>query len=267
MLKKTMAMILLCLPLSCFSHPHTIALTIDDLPFVGEEKNFHLSMIIKALTEQHVPATGFVIAGAVSKNNWPLLHQCREAGLALGNHTMTHANLNKIGAEAYIQDIDAADKRLSPVLSRPKYFRYPYLVMGTGQAKDHVMQYLADKHYHIAPVTIDSKDFVFNQLLLAISEKERRAFLTILKPCYLAFLWQQTLQAEARTRNTPEQAQILLIHSNLLNAYVLPDLITLYRQQGYHFVSLKRALQIHHAPPAVETLPDELNEDPSMMWN
>ncbi|WP_019217216.1 polysaccharide deacetylase family protein [Legionella tunisiensis] len=227
-----------------FAHKRLIAITIDDLPFVGEAKNFHLNMIIDAIKSHEVPATGFIIAGEVSPDNWKMLHKFRDSGLGLGNHTFSHLNLNKVDTEAYIEEIDAADKMLMPVLTEPKFFRYPYLAMSGGTKKDKVLRYLSKNNYHVAPITIDSKDFIFNQLLLDVPQNQRRSFLGALKVAYIDFIWQQTLKAEehARYNHKSDQAQILLIHANLLNAYVLPDIINLYKQNGFTFVSLEDAL-------------------------
>ena len=236
---------LLVLTNASFAHKRELAITIDDLPFVGESKNFHLNMIINAFKANDTPATGFIIAKEVTPQNLPMLHKFHDSGLSLGNHTLSHTNLNNVDANTYIQEIDSADKILSPILTEPKYFRYPYLVMGTGLKKTKVMQYLSSKNYQVAPISIDSKDFVFNQLLLSVPEPERRHFLTVLKPCYLDFIWQQTLKAEEHSRyaHKPNEAQILLIHANLLNAYVLPDIINLYKQNGFNLVSLEDALK------------------------
>lgn len=233
-----------------FAQKRNLAITIDDLPFVGESKNFHLDMIINAIKTNNVPVTGFVIAGEIGTKNWQMLHKFRDAGLGLGNHTLTHKNLNRVDSDSYIQEIEAADKILLPVITEPKYFRYPYLAMSDGSKKEKVLHYLTSKNYQIAPITIDSRDFVFNQLLLAVPENERRGFLSVLKPCYLNFIWQQTLKAEEHNRSAhkTEQAQILLIHANLLNAYVLPDIINLYKQNGFQFVSLGDALESFREP-------------------
>lgn len=249
--KKTLLMIglLLCLTTTVTQAQRLVAITIDDLPFVGESKNFHLNKIIETLKANGVPVTGFVIASEVTENNMPMLQKFRDAGFGVGNHTLTHANLNRMDTQAYIDEIKQADKILKPVLTRPKYFRFPYLVVGQGEKKERVMNYLALKHYHVAPITIDSRDFVFNQLLMSVPEKERRFFMGVLKPCYIDFIWEQTLKAEEHNRviHKPDQPQILLIHANLLNAYALEDIINLYRQNGYHFVSLDDAL--YTAPP------------------
>ncbi|KTD08991.1 polysaccharide deacetylase domain-containing protein [Legionella gratiana] len=227
-----------------------LSITIDDLPFVGEYRNFHLNMMIETMTKEQVPATGFIIASEVRKNNWDILRKFRDAGFGLGNHTLSHANLNKMDAEEYIYEIQKADKILLPVLTEPKYFRYPYLAMSSGRKKEDILCYLAQKNYHVAPITIDSKDFVFNQRLLSVPEINRRAYLDELKPFYLDFIWQQTLRAEEHNQfhHNNDQAQILLIHANLLNAYVLPDIIHLYQQKGYAFVSLENALKTFKSP-------------------
>lgn len=232
-------LLVLASSLSYASHSKSIAITIDDLPFVGEYRNFHLDMLIKTLKEQQVPATGFIIAREVRQENWATLKKFRDAGLGLGNHTYSHANLNKLKTKEYINDIKKADELLMPVMTEPKYFRYPYLAMSSGTKKDKILCYLAENNYQIAPITIDSKDFAFNQRLLSVPEMERREYLKELKPFYIDFIWQQTVKAE---QNKSQHSQILLIHANLLNAYVLPDIINLYKAKGYTFVNLQEAL-------------------------
>jgi peptidoglycan/xylan/chitin deacetylase (PgdA/CDA1 family) len=257
----------------CYSQKRILALTIDDLPFVGESKNFHLNMLLDALKNNNVPATGFIIASEVTPQVEPMLHKFHEAGLGLGNHTFSHLDLNKVNAETYIHEIDSADRLLSSFMTEPKFFRFPYLAEGTGPKKEKIQQFLSAKHYQVAPVSIDSKDFIFNQLLLNVPETERRHFLTVLKPCYLDFIWQQTLKAEEHSRSGrhSDEPQILLIHANLLNAYVLPDIINLYKQNGYNFVSLQHALGISDTTIAKTDTPQEVWTEPSdesfMAWD
>ncbi|CEG58503.1 polysaccharide deacetylase family protein [Legionella fallonii] len=248
------------LPMIGWAQQKTIAITIDDLPFVGEYRNFHLNMIVTAMKEQQVPATGFIIAREVRHDNWEALRKFREAGFGLGNHTLSHANLNKLDINECIHEIKEADSILQPVLTKPKYFRYPYLAMGTGSKKNKILCYLASKNYQVAPITIDSKDFAFNQRLFAVPEINRRAYLDELKPFYLDFIWQQTVKAEEH-RNT-DQAQILLIHANLLNAYVLPDIIKLYKEKGYTFVTLEKALKTFKSPqcPSLQLAKQEIKK-------
>ncbi|MDP3560293.1 MAG: polysaccharide deacetylase family protein [Legionellaceae bacterium] len=229
-----------------------IAITIDDLPLVASKMNTpnnqqrsidRFTKIVDTFKAYHVPATGFVIAGAIEKGQWEFLEQFRQAGLTLGNHTYSHYNLNQMSAENYIADIDRADKILTPIMTEPKYFRYPYLAEGANQeAKQKVFDYLSTHHYQIAPVTIDSKDFEFNEEAYHHPYRSREAYIQSLKPRYLNYIWSQTLRAEKRAKGEPTK-QILLIHANLLNSYLLGDILEMYKNNGYTFISLTEALK------------------------
>lgn len=263
--RKLLLCAILCyLPICSNVHAESkeLAITIDDLPYVGDKKNFHLNMIIDTAKSNQVPLTGFVIAKTVDKSNWETLRKFREAGFNIGNHTLSHVNLNRVTADQYIQDIDDADKILASVMSEPKFFRYPYLAMSKGDKKNKVLGYLSYKNYHVAPITIDSKDFIFNQLLMSVPEANRRGFFTHLKASYLDYIWEQTLLAEEHSRelHKPDRTQILLIHSNLLNAYALADIIQLYRQHGYTLVSLNDALSNTHKPKQMPAKPEVQHE-------
>ncbi len=241
----------------CFAEEKEIAITIDDLPFVGSGTSTPASLkrtqgrfmaIVKALVDNQVPATGFAIGGAVAKNEWDLLETFRNQGFTLGNHTYTHKSLNNMSADKYIADIDHADTVLAPVLTEPKYFRYPYLAEGTGQKKQKVHDYLAAHQYTIAPVTIDSKDYEFNARFYRIPYRKRAENLPAFKKRYLAYIWKQTLRAEKNAKGKNVK-QILLIHANLLNSLCLEDIIELYRKNGYKFISLADALRDNAVQP------------------
>ncbi|KTC77062.1 polysaccharide deacetylase family protein [Legionella brunensis] len=252
---------------SCLAEVHEIAITIDDLPFVAgrmdtpgnqQRTTARFAKILEALVENKVPATGFIIAGAIAKGQMAFLEQFRQAGLMLGNHTYSHYNLNQMSADKYIADIARADKKLASLLSEPKYFRYPYLAEGNKLKKQKVRDYLAANHYIIAPVTVDSLDFRFNEKIYKIPYREREAYIKRLKPQYLAFIWKQTLRAEKRAKGQPVK-QILLIHANILNSYLLGDIIQMYKDHGYNFISLTEALK-NPAPAITFPAPHE-NED------
>lgn len=236
-----------------FAQSREIAITIDDLPFVGsshgnegnlrrEKERF--TKIMDDLVKQQVPATGFVIAGSIEKGQWELLETFHDNGFTIGNHTYSHANLNKTGAEKYIDDIKKADEVLTPLMDKNKYFRYPYLAEGKGQSKQAVQEYLASLNYNIAPVTIDTKDFKFNEQLLSINWRSRASHVNRIKNIYLNYIWQQTLKAEKRNKDKPVK-QILLIHANLINSHAMNDIIQMYKDNGYKFITLDEAMESH----------------------
>ena len=254
-MKKNKPCLTLIAILAMFNNPgfaadREIAITIDDLPFVGtnsyDTSNLTRSQnrfmqIVQSLVDNQVPATGFVIAGSIGKGQWQLLEEFRKNGFELGNHTYSHANLNRISADKYMDEIARADKILAPIMTQPKYFRYPYLAEGKGAVKQEVQDYLATNQYIIAPVTIDSKDYLFNGKLLKISWRERKQHLGEIKRKYLDYIWSQTLLAEKTARNGNTK-QILLIHANLLNSHFLGDVLQMYKKNGYRFISLNEAL-------------------------
>ena len=270
MLKNTLGGFFLMgvLASTCFAEGREIAITIDDLPFVGannknassiKRSNGRIHSIIKTLVDHKIPAIGFIIGGSIAKEQLPLLEQFRAEGFLLGNHTYSHKSLNSTSAENYIEDVDKADKKLTPFMTTPKYFRYPYLAEGKGDKKQQVYSYLAEHQYTIAPVTIDSKDYKFNAQLLAIHWQQRGQNLKQIKARYLAYIWDQTLKAEARSQKNSGKAgkQILLVHANLLNSHFLGDVIDMYQNNGYKFISLADALA-----PAPETKLIEASNDP-----
>jgi peptidoglycan/xylan/chitin deacetylase (PgdA/CDA1 family) len=241
-----------------------IALTIDDLPFVGTNSatkgnlgraHDRFNNILDYLVDAHIPATGFIIANSIASGQWALLESFRDAGFALGNHTYSHANLNSMSSERYIDEIAKADKILARVMTQPKYFRYPYLAEGRGATKHAVQNYLVANQYTIAPVTIDSKDYQFNERLLHIPWRVREQYVSKIKQQYLSYVWKQTLIAEKHAKEG-SGAQILLIHANLLNSHCLGDLIKMYKDNGYQFVTLEQALS-HHATPATGEIDDQ----------
>lgn len=230
---------------------HEIAITIDDLPFVGScngdlkklgREHDRFMKILQALNDNHVPATGFVIANSIEPGQWALLEEFKNDGYIIGNHTYSHANLNTMSADKYIAEIEKSDKILAPLMSPPKYFRYPYLAEGKGEKKQQVQTFLAKDQYIIAPVTIDSKDYRFNAELLAISWRNRAQHLNSFKKRYLNYIWSQTVKAE-KNAHGGEDKQILLIHANYLNSFFLNDIIQMYKQHGYTFISLPEALK------------------------
>ncbi len=255
----------------CFAE-RLIAVTIDDLPFVGansgerglQRTTDRFNNIVNALVENQVPATGFIIGGAIGKGQWELLESFKQQGFSLGNHTYTHISLSRVGAEKYIADLDKADQKLTSIMTTPKYFRYPYLDEGKGENRTQVYDYLSTHQYTIAPVTIDSKDYSFNERLLRINWRNRDARLNSIKQDYLGYINRQIDRAEKMHHdNYPE---ILLIHANLINSHAMGDVIQLFKKRGYRFISLDEAIsrkasyQKQVSPPMVGQSVDPITQ-------
>jgi peptidoglycan/xylan/chitin deacetylase (PgdA/CDA1 family) len=252
-MQKIYGLFFILLSFAVFAQEREVALTIDDLPLVGsrmdtpgnrQRSTERFARMVQVLKENNVPAVGFVIGGAIEKGQWQFLEDFKNAGLTIGNHTYSHLSLNQMNADKYIADIARADKVLSPLMQgEPKYFRYPYLAEGNRTSKPIVVEYLNNNHYVIAPVTIDSKDFRFNEELYHVPYRAREQYINSkMKQRYLSYIWQQTLRAEKKANGKPVK-QILLIHANLLNSYLLDEVIEMYKQNGYKFITLTEALK------------------------
>ncbi|MCB1827456.1 MAG: polysaccharide deacetylase family protein [Coxiellaceae bacterium] len=244
---------IMLLPLT-ITYAKQVAITIDDLPYVGNAGNNEgklrrekqrFEMILKTLEEEKVPATGFVVAGYIEKDQWSLLEAFHQQGNIIGNHTYSHRGLGRSSAEQFIEDIDKADEIIAPLMSTPKYFRYPFLSMGRQcKTKAAVRQHLYEKGYWVAPVTIDPKDYNMNQRWHNVPWRQRDSVTNSFRQRYLSALKYRIHQAENKAMQKMHRPikHILLIHMNTLNAMFFKDVIQLFRDEGYEFITLPDAL-------------------------
>ncbi|WP_298627420.1 polysaccharide deacetylase family protein [uncultured Legionella sp.] len=217
---------------SCFAGNKQIAITIDDLPFRSGEEHFY--KIRDVLLKHKAPAIGFVVAEWVNDNTIPQLNALKADGFLIGSHSYSHRSLREIPADEYIEDIAKADSILAPYMTSPKYYRYPYLAEGRWWwVRNKVYDYLREHDYVKAPVTIDSRDFLFD-----VASTESESKIAEIKKNYIDFVWSKTQKTESSGKK-----QILLIHANLLNSYSLDDLLTMFESHGYEFISLPEALK------------------------
>ena len=163
-----------------------IAITFDDLPWASLDPTTALpthgsvppriadksAQLVRAIEAAGTPAIGFVNSARLLVNGQPqadrmdLLEAWLDAGLELGNHTATHADLHAVGVQAYESDILACDGLLRPLLAShglaPEWFRHPYLRTGlTAEDKAALGAMLAGRGYRVAPVTITTSDWIW----------------------------------------------------------------------------------------------------------
>jgi peptidoglycan/xylan/chitin deacetylase (PgdA/CDA1 family) len=153
-----------------------VAITIDDLPRGGDgggrsfaEIREMTERLLAPFREQKIPLTGFVTPGRteISPDHLRrILDLWLDAGAELGNHTWSHADLNRTPAAEYEAGILEADAALRPVVAahgkKLEFFRYPMLHAGaSAETKRAIQQFLAAHHYQNAPVTFDNSDYMF----------------------------------------------------------------------------------------------------------
>ena len=129
-----------------------IALTFDDGPHPR-----YTEEILSILSEYHVPATFFIVG--VNAEAYPEeLQKILNADCEIGNHTYSHARINKMNqAELRREIVQCEETLLRLVGYRPCLFRPPEGIM-----TDTLSEIMTEMHYNIVLWSIDTLDWAMN---------------------------------------------------------------------------------------------------------
>jgi peptidoglycan/xylan/chitin deacetylase (PgdA/CDA1 family) len=237
-----------------------VAITIDDGPVVGEMKDLANFQRISAgltgsLQAEKVPATIFINERQL---NVPGQRDARvaaleawlDAGFDLGNHTYSHPSLNSVPLWQFGDDVVKGEVIMRPLIEQRGrtlvWFRYPFLHSGTtAEIHQGIMDFLEQRRYRVAPVTVDYADYTFagvyrSQRLAGkadVADKIKDAYLDQIA---VGFEYAEKASVELFGYEVP---QILLIHCNELNAVTLRESIARLRARGYAFITLDEAMK------------------------
>jgi len=228
-----------------------IAITLDDLPYVPQSRTtpaegLDLTRNVTAALGRHsITATGFAVGQQVSGETRPALEAFAAAGHQIGNHSWSHPDAGTLSKRQFRKETRKADRALSPWLTQPKYYRFPFLRRGGTAVKEEMnAKVLADFGYRNVPVSIDTDDWRFNAAYLdaldagAIEDASRVA------ETYLAHIKERSVHfaALARTEFGRDVDHILLLHMNRINGDHLGTLLEWYAAQGWSFITVGTAL-------------------------
>jgi peptidoglycan/xylan/chitin deacetylase (PgdA/CDA1 family) len=239
----------------------TVAMTVDDLPFVSENGKGTRDAgpaaaanrkLLAAFARHHVPVTGFVIQKKVEDlgldYGTAILRSWVEAGLDLGNHSYAHPDFNDLGIEQFEDQITRGEVTIAPLMRaagrRPEFFRFPFNHTGDTQEKhDALAAYLAQHGYRLAPCTIETEDWMFNASYELMAARHDDASASRLRADYLSFTGAQIDYFDRLNQQVwgREIAQIMLIHDNQLNADVAEELLALFERRQYRWITLSAA--------------------------
>ncbi len=127
-----------------------------------------------------------------------------------------------------------------------RYFRYPFLHRGQIKSKrDSVYNFFKKNGYKIAPVTITSNDWKFNDKFMKAYVAGNTDLMNSIGEKYFEHVKWETKDASDYSlyKMNREVNQVLLIHMNLINAKYLDKILTWYEKQGWEFVNLNTALK------------------------
>lgn len=233
-----------------------VALTFDDAPRGGDSPSGRQLTATLTLTQElirqldQIPATIFANPGQARELSEEgvdqILRLWHDSGFTLGNHTFSHADLNKIPLAEYQAEI----LRAEPALRRgrggapSRYFRHTFLHTGSkGEIRDALTAFLTEHKLIAAPVTMDGSDWLFARVYAtwARATADPAGF----RRRYLDYLDQQISYAEQAALALFQRpiAHILLLHVNQLNADSMPDLLALLARRGYSVIALEQALR------------------------
>lgn len=257
--------LLACLALAtpAAAQTRSVAVTFDDLPW-GAEDNLCDAPNVMARTRDftamlkpfHDPLTAFVNEGKVCDALRPtllpkVLNAWLGIGADIGNHTFSHINIHKVTAEAYLADVDKGALITRPLLAKKhktlRYFRHPYLFTGeTPEKKAAMADGLKARGYTVAPVTLDTYDWMFAAVYRQAQEAGDKALMQKIGEAYIAHTIKSLDHFEpysAELTGGREPAQVLLLHANALNRDWYPKVYAILVARGYRFVSLDEALK------------------------
>jgi peptidoglycan-N-acetylglucosamine deacetylase len=249
------------LPLTAQALPdRQVAITIDDLP-AGSANSMDAPTItemttklLTTLREEKVPAVGFVNEKKLYKlgevdERIKALRMWLDDGFELGNHTFSHSSLNKVGLQAWEDDVVQGESVTRMLLAEHKmklrYFRHPFLDTGRDlETRREAEAFLVARGYRIAPVTLDAWDWMYAGVYEDAKKQGDAALQQQLTQSYLEYSNTMFAYSEQLAKQTIgyEPKQILLLHGNQLEADHIGDLIALLRKRGYRLITLEDAL-------------------------
>jgi peptidoglycan/xylan/chitin deacetylase (PgdA/CDA1 family) len=207
--------------------------------------------LIAGFVRARVPVTGFVITKAVKDDGdegWRSLDLWLRAGLDLGSHSDSHPNFDALTVEQMEADVARADDVLRPLLKahgkKLEFFRFPYNDTGeTKEKHDAMAAYLKERGYEVATCTIDASDYVFADAYARAMGAKDAALASRIRKEYLAYTGRQIDFYAALNKRVVgyEPAEVMLMHDTMLNADSVDDVLRLFQERGYRFVSLREA--------------------------
>lgn len=257
----------------------SMAVTIDDLPLnsLNREISYQTEItqkILSALSAHKVPAVGFVNENKLYDNGKPvparvnLLRMWLDADMTLGNHTYSHPDFHSTDFTQFRRDIETGEditrKLLSEKNEKLRYFRHPFLHVGnTSEKKRELENYLKDRNYVTAPVTIDNSEWIFARAYEKALLDNDTSMMSKVGKAYIDYMEAKAGYYEEQSRRffNREIGQILLIHANALNGDYLDELILMLKQRSYRFKSLADILE----DPAYQS-PDSYTGEGGISW-
>ena len=219
-----------------------IAITIDDLPYVGglvpgdTPERAVQRMLASA---EGTPLTGFFTCrgGEARQAAW---RAWMRSSIEVANHTQSHRSIDDFSdIAAWRRDVESCQRTLERDAAREvRHFRYPYLRTGENlERRDAGFAVLRELGLTRAPVSVDTSDWALARAYARDRDPEvAAAYVDHVRRSARRY---RSLASSMAHHDAP---QILLLHANALAADHLGDVLDGLRADGFRFVSLEEAL-------------------------
>jgi peptidoglycan/xylan/chitin deacetylase (PgdA/CDA1 family) len=265
------ALLALLVLLLCAAAPASaekrIALTFDDVPrdrgaFLTPEAR--TAKLIAGLKRAGVRQAAFFVnpanlATADGRGGEKRISAYVAAGHVIGDHSMTHPHLSGptgLTVEAYLGNIDMAERWLKGRKGYRPWFRFPFLDEGgSDKAKrDAVRAGLKARGLRDAYVTVDGADWNMEGNAIAAARAGKKIDMAALRDLYVESMVGAAEYADGLAREAigREPAQVILLHETDLAALWIADVVAELRRRGWKIVTADEA----YADPISTAMPD-----------
>jgi peptidoglycan/xylan/chitin deacetylase (PgdA/CDA1 family) len=247
-----------------------IAITIDDLPVhspypPGVTPLDVNRQMVAALKAEHAPVTAFVNAvNMKDADTMQALREWRSAGFVLGNHGWSHRHLSEMTLSEFEEELTKDEPVLQSLATGTdwRWFRYPFLDEGIDQAQRIAARQILAKHgYRVAAVTTGFADWAWTPAYARCTVKRDTSGVAELERLYVAAV-KKSIADDRETAHKlygRDISYVLLMHVSAMSAHMMPQVLKLYRDAGYRFITLPQAesdpayreyTDLNLAPPA-----------------
>lgn len=259
-------LLLLTLGLALGAHgqSRTVAVTVDDLPYGWYDTTYKLNtadakqaalvnqQILAALEQHKAPVTGFVnqlkVEQLGTEQGTAMLKPWTSGDFELGNHLYSHKDADELSVQQIEDEIVRGEATFVQLMKaagkKPEFLRFPYNHTGeTREKHDAVAAFVAKRGYRLAPCTIENSDWEFNRTYVKMLAKHDDASIAKLRAEYLAYTSAEIDYYAALNKQVLgyDPPQIMLLHDNQLNAVMMDQVLALFEQRRYRFVTLSQA--------------------------
>jgi peptidoglycan-N-acetylglucosamine deacetylase len=240
--------VLLALSMAAGAETRKIALTFDDAPrpdtpyMRGPERAAKLMASLRAAKVAQVAF--FCNTARFEADGAARIASYAQAGHLIANHSHTHADLHRVGTQAFIADLKSADEGLRSFANFRRWFRFPYLREGkTVAERDEIRAELRKMGYLSAYVTVDNYDWHMDAMLQQAVGAGKRIAFDRLRDAYVDLQTQSVEFYDGVARKTLGRSprHVLLLHENDLAALFIGDLVARLRREGWEIISPEEA--------------------------